>query len=381
MNNFIHLWLGLASGIVVFMVCLTGTIFVFHEEINGLINHQAMYIEVPKDARRLTADAILENLKQEHPQLMVSQYTEYDNPYRSLLLKAINKEGPRGMSLCAIYVNPYSGEILKISHVYGFFRMIAMLHINLMLGKPGSYIVQISTVIFLIELISGLIYWWPKKWSPTNLKKSFTLKTRASWKRINLDLHNVLGFYVFPLAFLFTFTALIICYAPVKSAVFSWFGSTGKESPIYRIKHTVDSNRTSLPLETLIAPFRKELDQGQQLTSSLPSKRSGAILLQIGESETLLTFKGKQQFVNQYSGDNIRIDEDIQRADRLLNTTISLHIGAWYGLLGKTLTFIGCLICTSLPITGFVIWYNRRFKKRTIVKQNNSLKGNKSIRK
>lgn len=366
LNKWLHLWLGLGSGIIVFIVCLTGTIFVFHEEINAVINHDALYVEIPKDSLRMDIDMILENIKTAHPQLMISQYTEYRAPERSIMLKAMNRAASPLLSLSAVYVNPYSGEVLKTSQVYGFFRLMVMIHINLLLGKTGSYIVQIATIIFLLELISGIIWWWPKKWSKTNRKKSFTIKSNASWKRINLDLHNVLGFYAFLLAFVFTITALIICYAPVKSAVFSLFGSTGKEPAIYRIKHPTDSNRTALPLEVLLAPYRKELSNKKQLTSTLPSERSGTILVRLEETATLLTFEGEQQFVDQYSGEKIKIADDIQQADRLLNKTISLHIGAWYGMLGKTLTFVACLICTSLPITGFIIWYNRKFKKRNL---------------
>jgi len=36
-NNWLHLWLGLISGIIVLIVCLTGCIWVFNEEINGLL--------------------------------------------------------------------------------------------------------------------------------------------------------------------------------------------------------------------------------------------------------------------------------------------------------------------------------------------------------
>ena len=36
--NFLHLWLGLSSGLIVFIVALTGSILVFEEEIDAFIN-------------------------------------------------------------------------------------------------------------------------------------------------------------------------------------------------------------------------------------------------------------------------------------------------------------------------------------------------------
>ncbi len=35
-NNWLHLWLGLASGIIVFIVCITAAVWVFSEEITYL---------------------------------------------------------------------------------------------------------------------------------------------------------------------------------------------------------------------------------------------------------------------------------------------------------------------------------------------------------
>jgi len=36
-NNWLHLWLGLISGLIVFIVCITGCIWVFNEEITALM--------------------------------------------------------------------------------------------------------------------------------------------------------------------------------------------------------------------------------------------------------------------------------------------------------------------------------------------------------
>jgi len=367
-SNWLHLWLGLSSGLIVFVVCLTGTLFVFHEEINDYINREVRFVQIPESDTKVSIDAILKNLKTEYPHITVSQYTEYSDKNKAVVFRAMDKNMPAYKSLCSVYADPYTGAILKVDHTYAFFRLLVGIHINLMLGKVGSHIVQIATIIFLFELISGLIWWWPKRWNKSTVTKSFKIKWNANWKRINLDLHNVLGFYVIPLALVLTVTALIISYAPVKEIVFKTVGGSGKEKPIYRVKHPVDSTANHLPMEELIAPFRGDLQHVKQLTATLPSARSGAILVRLEETATLLTFEGYQQFVSSYSGEKITISDAVSKDDRLLNTTISLHIGAWWGIVGKILTFIVCLICTSLPITGFIIWYNKKFKNKKVKK-------------
>jgi uncharacterized iron-regulated membrane protein len=51
-------------------------------------------------------------------------------------------------------------------------------------------------------------------------------------------------------------------------------------------------------------------------------------------------------------------------ADKLLRMNYDIHVGAILGLPGKILMFFASLICASLPITGFYIWWGRRNKKK-----------------
>lgn len=39
-----------------------------------------------------------------------------------------------------------------------------------------------------------------------------------------------------------------------------------------------------------------------------------------------------------------------------------IHTGAILGLPGKILAFLASLVCATLPVTGFVIWWGRRKK-------------------
>jgi len=47
-------------------------------------------------------------------------------------------------------------------------------------------------------------------------------------------------------------------------------------------------------------------------------------------------------------------------ADRLSIMNYDIHMGAILGFPGKLLAFFISLICASLPITGFFVWWNKR---------------------
>lgn len=99
-------------------------------------------------------------------------------------------------------MNPYTGEILNVKTFSrgespDFFRWILNGHRALWLPYDiGRPIVGIAVLIFVVILISGIVLWWPTKWIKSIIDKSFKIKWDASFKRVNYDLHNVLGFTV-----------------------------------------------------------------------------------------------------------------------------------------------------------------------------------------
>jgi uncharacterized iron-regulated membrane protein len=42
-----------------------------------------------------------------------------------------------------------------------------------------------------------------------------------------------------------------------------------------------------------------------------------------------------------------------------------IHVGAIAGLPGKILAFLISLLCSSLPVTGFLVWYGKKVKAKT----------------
>ncbi|MDR3234026.1 MAG: PepSY domain-containing protein [Planctomycetaceae bacterium] len=59
----IHLWLGIVSGLVLFLVCLSGTTLVFREEIVRLAEPAKYYVDVPPNAAKMPVDEIIAKLE------------------------------------------------------------------------------------------------------------------------------------------------------------------------------------------------------------------------------------------------------------------------------------------------------------------------------
>ena len=105
--NDIHLWLGLGSGLILFIVCLTGTIYTFHSEIDEWFNRDRYQVEVPA-----TPPLSVEELS-------VSLGKQVDGEVASVTISpsadityqfSVRKEGERRGT--TFLVNQYTGEVL-----------------------------------------------------------------------------------------------------------------------------------------------------------------------------------------------------------------------------------------------------------------------------
>lgn len=70
--------------------------------------------------------------------------------------------------------------------------------------------------------------------------------------------------------------------------------------------------------------------------------------------------------LNRYTGNEIEMPEILENHEKIEHTNFDLHVGYWGGYIGKTITFIVGIICSSLPITGVLIWWGRRNKKKPV---------------
>jgi uncharacterized iron-regulated membrane protein len=69
---------------------------------------------------------------------------------------------------------------------------------------------------------------------------------------------------------------------------------------------------------------------------------------------------------DKYNGQHIEVERPFVLHEKVENYVWQLHMGQWWGQLGKLSTFLAGVIATSLPITGFLIWWGRRKKKKKV---------------
>jgi uncharacterized iron-regulated membrane protein len=94
----IHLWLGILCGIIVFLVCLSGAILVFRDDINRFADPGKYYVSVPQNGQRMPIDELVAKLESNNPGMKVASLTIPQQPNRTIVVSLSRPftEGERG---------------------------------------------------------------------------------------------------------------------------------------------------------------------------------------------------------------------------------------------------------------------------------------------
>lgn len=202
----VHLWLGLALGLFLSIFGITGSILVFHAEINEWLNPERLTVNVPEvNPLYQPLAEIFQAGKAAMPDKAAHTFATYPRNNESALKMAFSlpvTAGKAGVTESwEVYVDPYTAKVLgkKLMSTSDnpfpkiFIGFIFELHYALFLGEePGYLIFGIMGALLIISVLTGLILWWPLtgKWV-----QALTIKRKASPERLNFDLHKTFGFY------------------------------------------------------------------------------------------------------------------------------------------------------------------------------------------
>lgn len=360
--NDIHLWLGLASGIVLFLVCLSGTILAFEHEIKDFFADDFV---IEKTQNKEAVSALVTALKDAEKGFVtgVTIAAEEEEPYVFNVKKDLKER--RGSK---VLVNPFSSEIKMVTKTSAdaFLMSMFRLHRWLLLdSKIGRPIVGIATIIFLIISLSGLYLWFPKKLKWRNIKQGLKIKTKANWKRINHDLHNTLGFYACVFLIIMGITGLCWSFEGYRNGLGDLIGAKifNRSSPDFKMENNADNKVISVDEAIKIA--HKTLDYKGELSVTFPSKKNNYYSFRKTNEANFSPVTSDRMYVAA-SGEVLAVD---YFKDKPLNVQFAslikpIHTGEIYGMFSKILYFIVCLIATSLPVTGTIIWINKMKKTK-----------------
>lgn len=407
----IHLWLGVGSGLILFIVCLSGTLYTFRTEITQAVEADAYHVTPPAAGQQLPASTLVSRLEQAYPASKVVALSIPADSERawafSLTTRKVlarqqaeekaeqqaggkpSREGHRGgggkegrggkggkhgnQDSQTLLVNPYTAAVQGNTEtgLSKFFMGVMGLHRWLLIeGGVGQILVGTATLIFVVLQLTGLVLWAPaklKQWSKWKMwRPGFVIKTNASRKRLNHDLHNTLGFYALGLLTVMSLTGLCWSFEWYRDGLSSLlgakvFGGRGEKPQPSAVPAT--TGRT-LSADDYLALANRQLAYPGDVRLTLPKGPEGSASVQKTKTGFFALAGTDRLTLDQYSGTVLKADIFAAKPfnEQLTSLIKPLHTGEVAGTFSKILYFLACLIATSLPITGVIIWLNKRQK-------------------
>lgn len=352
----IHLYLGLVSGLVVFVVSLTGCLYVFEEDARGVFQTKYFFVEVPQGQARKNLFEISATVKKAFPTEKITQI-RFESALESAFLYHTKSKK-------AISINPYTLKIVGVRNLEAdFFNFILDIHRTLKMGEIGEEIIKWNVLIFLVLCVSGLVLWWPKQ--KRFLRQSLTIKWRTqNWKRLNWDLHSVLGFYGLFVLLIISLTGIFWVFDSAKSLMSAVTGEkiTNTKAP----KNAENAPKGSFSVEAAYYLAKQSYAGENQTFLSNPEKPTEPIRVLFRYPYSIVR-KQNTLFFDKNTGTLLRQDlyKNYNAYDKVMRSNYDFHTGRIriLGLGSKILYFLASLFAASLPITGTLIWWNKRRKK------------------
>lgn len=420
--NDVHLWLGLGSGLIVFVICFTGTVYVYNTELTEMATPHLYQVTPVEGVDRIAPEKLLAKV-QEQAGGMVTTIQIPADPERTYQFN-VKKEGEKSRFGTAYMVNPYTGDIVgnsqEKSSTKEFMGTMFSLHRWLLLDKVekpilssmtnrelGSKISGWTTIIFTLGCITGLIIWFPQKIK--TWRQGLKIKFSANWKRINHDLHNTLAFY--------SLIFLLVMGITGPQWSFQWYrdglqktlgtykpqaegakpassgngkrggsdvlsagkpgvegnksGSTASAAPGVsttidnNVESALDSGKQPLGISAYIEAANKQLPYRGNYSVSLPAEPGAPVSISKTRVGFFAPAAGDRLTLDPYTASTMKLDIFREKPfnERIAGSIKALHVGNVYGGFSKLLYFIACLIATTLPVTGTLIWINKLKKK------------------
>lgn len=396
----VHLWLGLGSGLILIAICFSGTVYTFNTEIREAAAPELYRIKVPETAVPLSLEELISKteISTGGKVTTVKTFADPDRTWQ-LTVKMPRKESsteekekekkePRPANY---RVDPYTGEIkgdltsLK-NGTTEFMGTMFSLHRWLLLDKIeepifgalpnrklGSYISGTATILFTLGCITGLVIWFPNKLK--NWKQGLKIKISGNWKRINHDIHNSLAFYALIFLLLMGLTGPQWSFPWYRTGMQKTLGTYKPEDAPKpeQLKSTLPPDglaKAATPTQYLSAA-QTALPGTGDFTLTLPTDPTATVSVSKVHTGFFAPAASDRLQLDQYTAEILKVDifKDKPFNERIAGSIKALHVGDVYGKFTKLLYFIACLIATTLPVTGTIIWINELKKKRAKVRK------------
>ena len=374
----LHWFFGISAGLVLAIMGITGALYSFEGEITRALNAERWQIQ-PNAQGHLTPGELAAKIEAATADRVTALWVDgrHDGPGTAFLMPPPGeRRGPR------IPFDPYTGEVLAEPIGQDFFHLMLMLHRFLSMGEVGKQITAASTLALLFFCFSGLYLRWPRK--ALSWRTWLTLDWKKKGRSFNWDLHAIAGTWALLFYLCAGLTGLYWSYDWYRDGLTRMLSDTPPEQRGER-------GRGGRQVPSGPAP---EVDYDAVWQSIQQTAGSGLVAWNLrlppvaGQPATVFYVLDGAEHVralNQFqidpkSGEVSRHERYADKSFKaqLLASIYALHVGEYFGMPGRILMMLATGAMPLFFVTGWLLYLDRRRKKRAALAARGALKGGDS---
>jgi uncharacterized iron-regulated membrane protein len=348
----VHSLTGLFAGIFIFSLSLSGTLLIFHDDIDVLQKPAIVSAGISK--KIVSIDSCYTLIQQKYPSAIISSCNIAANeqePFLFTIYDSCYQMGTKGLQL---FLHPQTGAILKTrggsedikNNLMGW---LSKFHNSFHAGKTGEWLLGVFAIIFLLSIITGIIVY-------RKSILSVLLLNKTTWKRNNL--HQLIGTWALLFNLMIGITGFWMQRYVFKKGFYSNSAWTNTFKPSPNLFFNFDSAYTNLQQQFpnftgyvfYFAQNKKAKTAiyGSNKTNAFIHSKKFADVIFLDSSGAV----AKTRFIN-----------EIDASDRYDIINAQLHMGKYGGMPVKIIYSLLGITSGLLSITGFLFWLKR--KKRS----------------
>jgi uncharacterized iron-regulated membrane protein len=362
----IHLACGLAAGVVILIMSVTGVALTYEKQMLEWADRRAWTGAPAAVTLQLSPETLLAKVAEARPGTAPTGVTlRADAAAPATVLLEGNT---------SLLVDPYTGAIIgePPAAIRSFFRTMTVWHRYIAMEgasrATGKLITGVANLGFLFLVISGLYLWFPRVWTWIQFRNVLWFRAGLAAKARDFNWHNTIGFW--------SAVPLALIVAGVVPISFSWGNSL-----VYRLAGETPPAPAARPAEQKTPTYYSHgLDASwTAATAAVPSWRTvTSRLATSGDAPIVITvdegYGGQPQKRRTLTFDrataSIAKDEafgDLSAGRRARSWLRFAHTGEFYGLAGQTIAGLASLGGVFLVYTGVALalrrltsWIQRR---------------------
>ena len=224
----LHLISGIVASIVIFIMSATGVPLAFESNVLRSVERSERTLSSkPEGQAPLPLEEVVARVRAEYPEVKFNSVSVFPEEDSAVFVGA----GRRG----GYWANPFTGESWQAgtSAWNGLFHWLRDWHRWLGMEGDGRAIGKALTgacnTAFLLLALTGLVLWWPKRWTKPVLRSIGWFRGGLKGKARDFNWHNVIGFWTLPVMIVLIVSGMVISYGWASNLVYR---VVGEEPPV-----------------------------------------------------------------------------------------------------------------------------------------------------